>query len=411
MVSSNYKGDDMQRVVIIGAGYAGICALLELIKNKNIQITLLDKHPYHNLQPEVYDYIANKSSLADVTIDLVSLCHGVNHDHVEFQNQKVARIDFDNTLLYTSEEQTIPYDYLIIAAGARTFFPHQIEGINKANDLKKLNKAMFFKQQYETEIYKKIKDEVKQCDDTHIVVVGAGISGVEIAAEMAYNANKFFKTGQFNCDHLTITLVSSQSSILPGLPQKLINISNSRLKSLGINIMTSSKLTKCDDDYLSFSNGTKINYSFLIFSGGIEGANMLHSLDIEKNDRNQIIVDKYMQIGKYKNVFAVGDAAVIHDAKGKWLYPNVTTARLSGIVAGCNVLNLIDKKKLVSIPKFIEGIMIALGGSYAAGSLFNLFYVKGRVAYYIKHFIFKMYRSPLLKITTRGYYKLKSRYL
>lgn len=52
----------MKKVVIIGGGYAGIYALRELVKNKNIKITLIDKHTYHNLQPEVYDLIANKSN-------------------------------------------------------------------------------------------------------------------------------------------------------------------------------------------------------------------------------------------------------------------------------------------------------------------------------------------------------------
>ena len=76
----------MKRVVIIGGGYAGIYALRELVKNKNIKITLIDKHTYHNLQPEVYDLIANKSNFAEVTIDLTTLCMGFNHNYLEFKN-------------------------------------------------------------------------------------------------------------------------------------------------------------------------------------------------------------------------------------------------------------------------------------------------------------------------------------
>ena len=81
----------MERVVIIGGGYAGIYALRELVKNKNIKITLIDKHTFHNLQPEVYDLIANKSNMADVTIDLTTLCLGFNHNHLEFKNLKVKK--------------------------------------------------------------------------------------------------------------------------------------------------------------------------------------------------------------------------------------------------------------------------------------------------------------------------------
>ena len=84
----------MERIVIIGGGYAGIYALRELVKNKNIKITLIDKHTYHNLQPEVYDLIANKSNFADVTIDLTTLCRGFNHNHLEFTNLEYDRYVF-----------------------------------------------------------------------------------------------------------------------------------------------------------------------------------------------------------------------------------------------------------------------------------------------------------------------------
>lgn len=83
----------MEKVVIIGGGYAGLYALRELVKSKDIKITLIDKHTFHNLQPEVYDLIANKSNIADVTIDLTTLCLGFNHPYLEYKNLKVRRID------------------------------------------------------------------------------------------------------------------------------------------------------------------------------------------------------------------------------------------------------------------------------------------------------------------------------
>ena len=91
----------MKKVVIIGGGYAGIYALRELVKEKNIKITLIDKHTYHNLQPEVYDLIANKSNFAEVTIDLTTLCMGFNHNYLEFKNLKVRRIEQEAKKIYT----------------------------------------------------------------------------------------------------------------------------------------------------------------------------------------------------------------------------------------------------------------------------------------------------------------------
>lgn len=397
----------MEKVVIIGGGYAGIYALRELVKNKNIKITLVDKNTYHNLQPEVYDLIANKSNIADVTVDLTTLTMGFNHSYLEYKNLNVRKIDHVEKKIYTEEKEILEFDYLIMAAGTRTFFPSTIAGLNNAHDIKKLNWAMFFKQSFENQLFKKISDEAKTCDDTHIVIVGAGLSGVEIAAEMAYNSKMFFKRGNFSCDNLKISIVSSSDTILPGLPPKLISISQERLKSLGIKVITNTKLQKCEDSYAYLSNGTKIYHSFLIFTGGVEASKITEELDVDKNTRGQIIVNEYMQSSKYENIFAIGDAAEIKNKAGEIMPPNVTIAKLSGINAGKNILNIIKNKKLVKCEPKLEGILIALGGKYAAGDIYGLLHVKGRLAYEIKKHVFKSYRTPLLQLIKTGFKKLK----
>ncbi|NQY19860.1 MAG: FAD-dependent oxidoreductase [Campylobacteraceae bacterium] len=398
----------MEKVVIIGGGYAGIYALRELAKNKNIQITLIDKQTFHNLQPEVYDLIANKSNIADVTIDLTTLCLGINHDYLEYKNLNVKKIDKKTKKIYTEELEIVEYDYLVMAAGTRTFFPPQIPGLNSAHDIKKLNWAMFFKQSFENQLFKKIQDEAKRCDDTHIVVVGAGLSGVEIAAEMAYNSKMFFKRGNFSCDNLNISLVSSSDTILPGLSPKLISMSHKRLKSLGIKVITNTKLQECADNHLVLSNGTKIYHSFIIFTGGIEASTITSHLDVETNRRGQIIVNEYLQCPNDEKIFAIGDMAEIKNLKGDLMPPNVTVARISGTNAGKNILNHIKGKKLIKCDPKLEGTLIALGGKFAVGNLYDLVHVEGRIAYEIKKYVFSSYRKPLLKLIKAGYNKLKS---
>ncbi|HJE02872.1 NADH dehydrogenase-like protein YjlD [Aliarcobacter thereius] len=398
----------MEKVVIVGGGYAGIFALRELVKNKNIKITLIDKHTYHNLQPEVYELIANNSNFADVTIDLTTLVQGFEHDHLDFKNLKVRKIDQENKKIYTEEQETVEFDYLILAAGTRTFFPPSIPGLNNADDIKKLHRAITFKQSFEKQLFEKIRNEARECDDTHIIVVGAGLSGVEIAAEMAHYSNKFFKRGKFSCDNLKISLISSSSSILPGLKKELINISQKRLKDLGINVITGIKLERVEDGYCYFTNGTKINHSFVVFTGGIEASTISSEIDnIEKNSKGQIIVNEFMQTKNYENIFAIGDIAEIRNKKDEIMPPNVTIAKISGTNAGKNLLRLIDSKPLIKCDPKLDGILIALGGKFAAGDIYGVLTVKGRLAYEIKKYVFSSYRAPLLRILKKGYSKLK----
>jgi NADH:ubiquinone reductase (H+-translocating) len=224
---------------------------------------------------------------------------------------------------------------------------------------------------------------------------------------MAYNSTKFFKRGNFSCDNLKISLISSSDTILPGLSPKLISMSHQRLKSLGINVITNTKLQKCEEGVAYLSNGTKINHSFLIFTGGIEASKITDELDVAKNGRGQIIVNEYLQSDKYPNVFAIGDMAEIKNNKGEIMPPNVTVARISGTIAGKNILNLLNKKKLIKCDPKLEGILIALGGKYAAGNLYGLINVDGLLAYVIKKYVFQSYRTPLLKLIKTGYAKLK----
>ena len=396
----------MKHIVIIGGGYSGIYALKELVKNKNIKITLIDKHTYHNLQPEVYDLIANKGTIADVTIDLSSLCSGFDHPFLEYKNLRVTDINYEDNIISTQEQESVKFDYLLICVGTRTFFPQNIEGLNNTNDLKKLHKALYFKQNFEKQLFNKIEDEAKKCDKTHIAVVGAGLSGVEIAAEMAYYAKQFFKRGSFHCDNFKISLISSRSTILPDFDDKMVRMSSERLRQLDINIITDTKMQSCDKEYLYLTNGTKIRYSFIIFAGGIEAANLILKSDLPKNKKGQIIVNKHLQVDGYSNIFAAGDIAQIKDSSEKIMPANVTIARASGIRAAKNILNAVTNKKLTSCNPKLEGTLIALGGRYAVCDLYGIVKVKGFIGHCIKQYVFLRYKFPLLQYIKKGYNKL-----
>ncbi len=396
----------MERVVIIGGGFSGIAALRELAKNTAIEIILIDKHPYHCLQPQIYDLIANQSTIADVTIDLFNLCIGIDHPNLTFHYQRVIGIDFETQKISTEEGETIAYDYLIIASGSRTAFPLRMEGIAKTNDIKKLHRALFFKQNFELEIFNKIILEGRTCDTTCIVIVGAGLSGVEIAAEMAYYAKRFFKGGQYACSNMKITLISGATTILPGMREKIIAIAQTRLKKLGVHIITRTHMQKADEHFVYLDNGNTIRYSFVIYAGGIEAANMSAVLDLEKNKKGQLVVNDALQT-QYQNVFAVGDIAQIRYKDGSIALPNVLTSRISGVGAAQNILRLITNKPLKSVYSRLDGTLIALGGYYAVGDLYGIVAVKGFLGYLIKQSVFFIYRFPLLKLLKKGYLKIK----
>jgi len=226
---------------------------------------------------------------------------------------------------------------------------------------------------------------------------------------MAYYANQFFKRGSFHCDNFKISLISSRSTILPDFDPKMIQMSSQRLKDLDINIITDTKMQSCDKEYLYLTNGTKIRYSFIIFAGGIEAANLILKSDLPKNKKGQILVDEYLKVEGYENIFAAGDIAQVKDRSGKIMPANVTIARASGISAAKNILNQITDKQLQACNPKLEGTLIALGGRYAVCDLYGLVQVKGFIGHLIKQYVFFRYKLPLIQYIKKGYNKLSSK--
>lgn len=402
------KRDVMQKVVVLGGGYAGVHAVRTLAKNRSIEIVLIDKHTYHNLQPEVYNYIASKSDLTDVTVDLYTLCEGIEHPRLSFMNKRVVDCDLEGKKLLFSDGGAISYDYLLLAYGARTFFPRAIEGLKNTDDLKKLHRALMFKQSFECSMLQKVEDECSTCQEGHIVIVGAGLSGVEIAAEMAHFSKKFFQHGTFACDNMKISLISGSGGILKGLHPKLIAKAKERLDALGVNVIEGAHMQKCDEAFVYLGAEQKVPYSFVVFAGGIEASNISSKINLPKNSKSQLLSNRYMQVEGYGEVFVAGDAAEVRDAQsGRALAPCVLVAKHSSECAAENILARIQKRELRECRAKVDGVLVALGGRYAACDLFGKIFISGFLGYLLKEFVFLRYKLPLQRISRLGYKKHK----
>ena len=197
-----------KKLIIVGAGYAGIEALRRLASTDLFTIKLFDIQAYHYMQTEVYDYIANESDFSKITVDLFSFCAGLSCD-VEFIKKEVISIDKENKEVST-DTHNYEFDYLLLCSGAKTRFISSIKGLRQyAHGIKILDKALYFKQRFEHSLFMRIKKEAESCNQLNIVVAGAGLSGVEIAAQMASFSNEFYKNNSFLCNKLSIVLIDA----------------------------------------------------------------------------------------------------------------------------------------------------------------------------------------------------------
>ncbi len=389
-------------IVIVGGGYGGIRALEKLANHPQYALTLIDKNPYHYMQAEVYDFIANKVDMSHVMIDLPSLCK--SFPSVRFHCDEVTSVDAEQKKVITNS-QTFDYDYLILAAGSRTFFPTFIPGLREhTHGVKSIPSALNFKQQFERALYERIEAQKSGCEvrPFNIVIGGAGLSGVEIAAEMAAYANRFYKNGNFGCRGIDVYLIDAYESILFGMDPFLIRSAHERLVNLGVHVWHNNRISQVQENAIVLDNGKTLEFEFMIFTGGVSASKLTERLGLETNAKGHIVVGSDLSVKGHREIFAIGDIAQVTDEEGKFYSPTAQLAERCGEHAAAMILRDAKNEERTPFRYRSGGVMIALGGEYGAGLLPGGIRVKGYIAYLIKKAIFRLYTAPLRHRSTIG---------
>ena len=384
-------------VVVIGGGYGGLCAIENLTTHPNTSITLIDKNPYHYLQTELYGYIAGKLNIDDIAIDLKHWSNGFKN--VAFLHKEVTDIDFESKCIGIDKE-TLYYDYLIIATGAKTHFFSFITGLAEyAHGIKTLQRAYEFRRTFENTIYNTLKGEIHS--PLNIVIGGAGLSGVEIAAEMAYIIQSYSKTIGVKTTMIHIYLIDAAETILPGMDEYIIEQTYRRLKKLNVNMLTGTKIVEVDDTHIHLMDHEALAYTFLVFTGGIMAQTPHTAQTMKKNTFNQYIPTRTLNIEGYDTAFMIGDCAEIRNEHGDVLAPTAQLAEQSAVYVAKAIKSHRNAQHIEGFNTSSKGMFIALGGRYAVGQIYHYFKVKGYAAYVLKKTLASLYYLGLkLRINT-----------
>ncbi|MEY4503822.1 MAG: hypothetical protein RL154_114, partial [Pseudomonadota bacterium] len=215
-------------------------------------------------------------------------------------------------------------------------------------------------------------------------------------------ATQFFKTSGYICGGIKVFLIAGTKGVLAGLDDYLIETTQQRLKQLGVKVISGTQVSKVEENRVHLSNGDSLDMNYMIWTGGIIAAPVLEELDVEKVGQNYLVVNDKLQVSKYENVFAIGDCAVIKDENGNNMPPTAQTAERSGIECAKNILAHLDGKEMKSVKLKFDGVLVALGGKYAAAYLLNKFRFSGYLAYFVKSCISVYYKSSLVKRCKKG---------
>ena len=390
-----------KRIVILGAGYAGIFLATNIARSvaeKSGEVILIDRNPYHQLLQEIHLVAAGFRTADEVKIPILTLIDRMN---IKFIQSAVKQIMPDKNLVVL-ESTEINYDLLIVCLGASTKY-FNIKGAKENTlPLRSISDASL--------IYDKASALIKSNKNHNIVVVGAGATGVSLGGALS----DFINESKKKSDRLSITIIEALPTILSGWDERLVKKVNDVLHEKGIRIMTSSAVARVENDgdsgddddgssiYLSDSGSTKIHSSLTIWTAGVKGYDIPISPDIEKTKDGKIILNEFCQLGRYPNIFSIGDIAAVKDENGK-LYPPLAQIAVREAKYLSKLIPkyvIADRTNLSSLPldeKFEYNIkvqLISLGNDDYVG-LFNNHVISGNLAKLVEEFSMSAYIKTL----------------
>lgn len=398
------------RIVVLGAGYAGILTAKKLAKKfrklnkKDVSITIIDKNPFHTMLTELHEVAACRVDEDSIKISLKKVFAGRN---VEVKLDNVESIDFEKKVVNGSNEK-YEYDYLVLAAGSKpTDFG--IKGVEEhAFMLWSFEDAVVLRDRIQ-EMFRRASVETNLQEKKRLLtfhVIGAGFTGVEMVGELAEFVP--FLCEKYEIDRELVTLINADglSRTVPNLDESLSKKVEKRLTKMGVNLLLNNFVQEVGPDFVATKNGDKItkhSTGTVIWAAGIEGSEITSAVtkQIKGGGRGRVQVDKYLRSIDDDHVYVVGDNIFfICEGEERPVPQVVENAEQSADIASHNILSAITgKSEMEAYIHKNHGFMVCVGGRYgvaSVGTTNKKIKLASFFAMFAKHFINIVYFIQVL---------------
>lgn len=345
----------MKHVLILGGGFAGIQVLKKIQdyfeEDVNVHISLVSEDNFFLFTPLLPEISSGMVDPRHITTPVRTFCR-----RAKFYESEVDSIDLKKKRViisrsYDKKKREIGYDYLVVALGSRTNFFGNKNIEKYALTIKTLGDAMEIRNHIITmlENADQENDPILVEKFMTFVVVGGGFSGVEIVGELndfvRESAENFYRN--IDGSKIKVILISAGPRILPEVGDDLGNFASDSLKKAGIEIITNTKLVDVGKDFVLLDNKTTISSHTLIWAGGIAVDPVISKLECPHDKIGRIVVDEYLRLKDYPNVYALGDCASVTDPITGQPYPPTAqhAIREADVVAN-NIISFIEGKQV-----------------------------------------------------------------
>lgn len=356
-----------ERVVIVGAGFAGLNAAKRLRNVDGLAVTVIDRENHHLFQPLLYQVAMAALSPADIAVPIRSLFSSSRNIRVLKAN--VERVDVTHRKVVTDSGE-FAYDYLLLACGAQhAYFGHEEWEVN-APGLKTLPQATEIRRRVLEAFEAAERDSSTDARRRHLtfVVVGGGPTGVELAGaigEMSrYTLARDFRS--IDPRQTRVMLVEAGPRILPTFDEKLAARAVRDLESLGVQVWTNARVTNITADGVVIGN-EQVAASTVLWAAGVRAADVGRTLGAPVDAAGRVQVNPDLTIEGHPEVFVLGDMSRCVGADGQSL-PGVALVAMQEGIYAADIVKQEVKGKLASRPPFRYvdlGTMATIGRSRA----------------------------------------------
>jgi NADH dehydrogenase len=363
------------RVVIVGGGFGGLQAAKALAEAP-VHVTLVDRRNHHLFQPLLYQVATAALSPADIAQPIRSVLR--RHSNLDVVLAEVEAIDVAAKEIVLDEDQQagrLPYDYLILAAGANhAYFGHD-EWAPNAPGLKTLEDALDIRRRIlmSFEEAEREPDLARRKALMTFVVVGGGPTGVEMAGAIAEIA-RFSLARDFrhiDTRDARVILIEASTEVLAAFPDRLSRHALRDLERLGVDVRFGKPVTAIAPDAVTLGDEI-IPANTIIWAAGVQSSPLGRSLGVELDRAGRVLVNPDLTVPGHPELFVIGDMASLPDARGRPLPGVAQVAMQQGAWAAANILRAIGGRPARPFRYRDLGNMATIGRNSAVADIRGL---------------------------------------
>ncbi|MEB7409880.1 NAD(P)/FAD-dependent oxidoreductase [Mammaliicoccus sciuri] len=364
-------GFERKKVLVLGAGYAGlqtVTKLQKLVSNQDVDVTLINKNDYHYEATWLHEASAGTLNYEDALYPITNV---IDRNKVNFIKAEVTKINKDAKTVETSNG-VFEYDILVVALGfeSETF---GIEGMKEhALQIENINTSRRVAKHIEDKFANYAASKEKDENDLAILVGGAGFTGVELLGELTERIPELCKKYGVDQSKVKITCVEAAPKMLPMFSENLVNYVVKYLEDRGVEFKISTPIVACNEKgFVVKVNDEEqtLEANTAIWAAGVRGSKLMEeSFDGVK--RGRIVVKDDLSIDNYDDIFVIGDCSAVMAGEGDNKRPLPTTAQIAmqqGEHLAKNIKNIFNGEKTEPFVYDDKGTVCSLGSHDGVG--------------------------------------------